>query len=50
MKIFHKINCWFLEDEITGEKAPIADHIVFYSVLGFMVVMGAIFTYNVITF
>lgn len=45
-----KINCCFLEDEYTGERAPLSDHVIFYGALSFILVVGACFVYSLITF
>lgn len=49
-RMLKKINCCFLEDEETGERAPASDHFIFYGALGFILVVGVYFAYKLIVF
>lgn len=51
MKQLRKIDSYFLYDEETGESAPFGDKVMFYDVMSFLIIVGAVFTIaNILNF
>lgn len=48
-KAFRKINCFFLEDEEDGERAPLKDHLFYYGLIVLNVGAGIFFAYELMT-
>ena len=50
MKLFNKIDAFFLFDPDTGERGTISDYCWFYGALGFNLTVGTVFIHQLITF
>lgn len=42
MKLFRKIDSYFLYDEETGESAPLGDKIIYYGVMSFLIIVAVV--------